>query len=215
MLFQISVLIRRNMQQHIRNWDTWLMGIVSTVVIAFFISGGVWQSIGNDQQAITLLPPALFFTCVNQGIFASFQSVNSFPGERAIMLRERQAGAYTTFAYFAAKSLVDTFVLMWQPIVFSCIVYPMFGLQQDAAKFFIYMGFMTLGSMAATALATAVTCVARTVELSTVILGLCFEICRLYGGFFTSPSRSIPRNTQNGNGLMLSVTSSIPLLVWR
>lgn len=189
MLFQISVLIRRNMQQHIRNWDTWLMGIVSTVVIAFFISGGVWQSIGNDQQAITLLPPALFFTCVNQGIFASFQSVNSFPGERAIMLRERQAGAYTTFAYFAAKSLVDTFVLMWQPIVFSCIVYPMFGLQQDAAKFFIYMGFMTLGSMAATALATAVTCVARTVELSTVILGLCFEICRLYGGFFTSPKQ--------------------------
>ncbi len=48
---------------------------------------------------------------------------------------------------------------------------------------------MTLGSMAATALATAVTCVARTVELSTVILGLCFEICRLYGGFFTSPTQ--------------------------
>ncbi|GAX18004.1 ATP-binding cassette, subfamily G (WHITE), member 2 [Fistulifera solaris] len=188
-LFQISVLVRRNLQQQMRNWDTWLMGVLSTIVIAFFISGGVWKGIGNDQEAIALLPPALFFTCVNQGIFASLQCVNSFPGERAIMLRERQSGAYTTLAYFTAKSLVDTVVLIWQPILFSCIVYPMFNLQDDIQKFFIYMLFMVLCSMAAVALATAVTCIALTVELSTVILSLFFEICRLYGGFFTSPNQ--------------------------
>lgn len=188
-LFQIYVLVRRNMQQLIRNRNTWLIGMSSTLVMAFFISGGVWKNIGNDQAAITLLPPALFFTAVNQGIFASLQCVNSFPGERAIMLRERQSGAYTTLAYFTAKSLVDTFGLIWQPILFSCIVYPMFDLQHDAKKFFIYMGFMILDSMAATALATAVTCIAVTVELSTVILSLFFEICRLYGGFYTSPKQ--------------------------
>jgi len=165
------------------------MGVCSTIVVAFLISGGVWKDIGNDQEAITLLPPAMFFTCVNQGIFASLQCVNSFPGERGIMLRERQAGAYTTLAYFTAKSLVDTFVLMWQPIIFSCIVYPMYNLQDDATKFFIFMAFMILGSMAATALATAVTCIALTVELSTVVLSLFFEICRLYGGFFASPAQ--------------------------
>lgn len=188
-LFQIQVLVRRNMQQQMRNWDTWLMGVISTIVIAFLISGGVWKDIGNDQEAIVLLPPALFFTCVNQGIFASLQCVNSFPSERAIMLRERQAGAYTTLAYFTAKSLVDTVVLIWQPIIFSCIVYPMFNLQDDAKKFFIYMAFMILCSMAAIALATAVTCIALTIELSTVILSLFFEVCRLYGGFFTSPNQ--------------------------
>jgi hypothetical protein len=105
------------------------------------------------------------------------------------MLRERQAGAYTTLAYFTAKSLVDTVVLIWQPILFSCIVYPMFNLQDDAKKFFIYMAFMILCSMAAIALATAVTCIALTVELSTVFLSLFFEVCRLYGGFFTSPNQ--------------------------
>jgi ATP-binding cassette subfamily G (WHITE) protein 2 len=189
LLFQIQVLVRRNMQQKIRTWDTFLMGMVATVVIALFIAGGVWNDIGNDQQAVTLLPPALFFTCVNQGVFASLQCVNTFPGERAIMLRERQSGAYNTLAYFTAKSLVDTFVQIWQPIVFSCIVYPMFNLQPGADKFFIYMGFMILDTMAATALATAVTCIALTVELSTVILSLFFEVCRLYGGFFTSPKQ--------------------------
>lgn len=188
-LYQINVLFRRNIQQKIRNWDTFLMGMSATVVMAFLIAGGVWWDIGNDQAAITLLSPALFFTCVNQGVFASLQCVNSFPGERAIMLRERQAGAYTTLAYFTSKALVDTLVQIWQPILFSCIVYPMFNLQHDAKKFFIYMAFMILDSMAATALATAVTCIALTVELSTVILSLFFEICRLYGGFFTSPKQ--------------------------
>ena len=98
-------------------------------------------------------------------------------------------GAYTTLAYFTAKALVDTLVQIWQPIVFSCIVYPTFNLQHDANKFFIYMAFMILDSMAATALATAVTCIALKVELSTVILSWFFEICRLYGGFFTQAAR--------------------------
>uniref|UniRef100_A0A7S3M955 ABC transporter domain-containing protein n=1 Tax=Spumella elongata TaxID=89044 RepID=A0A7S3M955_9STRA len=188
-LFQTKILCLRNFQQQIRNWDTWLMGMAATFLIAFFLSGGIWQDLGNDQTSITKIPSALFFTFVNQGVASSLQCINSFPSERAIMLRERQAGAYTTLAYFTAKTIVDTFVLMWQPILFSVIVYPMFGLQPDAKKFFTYMAFMILDSMAATALATAVTCICVTVELSTVVLSLFFEICRLYGGFFTSPAQ--------------------------
>lgn len=231
-LFQTSVLCRRGFKQQMRNWDTWLMGVASAVIIAFFISGGIWFQLGTDQASVTKILPALFFTCVNQGIVASLQCINSFPGERAIMLRERQSGAYTTMSYFLAKSIVDTVVLLPQPVIFTAIVYPMFGLQAQASKFFIYLAFIILDSMAATALATAgmycffvlcvvlqfmsfaavlsatlminlwgifihfnhlyvvvVTCLCVTVELSTVALSLLFEICRLYGGFFTSPAQ--------------------------
>jgi ATP-binding cassette subfamily G (WHITE) protein 2 len=189
LVYQIQVLVRRNVQQRVRNWKTLAMGLAATICIAFLISGGIWKDIGNDQEAIDLLPPALFFACVNQGVFASLQCVNTFPRERAIMLRERQAGAYNTLAYFTAHTLVDTFFQIWQPIVFAVVVYPMFNLRPGVDKFFIFLSFMTLNSMAATALATAVTCVALTVELSTVLLSLFFEICRLYGGFFTSPKQ--------------------------
>ena len=140
-LFQTNVLCRRNFQQQVRNWDTWLMGMGAAFIIAFFISGGIWRNLGNNQASAAKIPLALFSTCVNQSIYASLQCINSFPGERAIMLRERQAGAYTTLAYFTAKSLVDTFALIWQPIMFSIIVYPIFDLQHDAEKFFIYMAY--------------------------------------------------------------------------
>jgi ATP-binding cassette subfamily G (WHITE) protein 2 len=185
--FKTWILCERNFKLALRNYHTLLLGVGSTLVIAFLISGGVWQHLGNNQASTSKIPSALFFTCVNQGIVASFMTVNSFPGERAIMLRERQAGAYTTLAYFLAKSLTDTVVLFPLPILFSVIVYPMFGLQPVASKFFLYMMFMVFDSMAATALATMVTCLCVTVEISTVVLGLLFEVCRLYGGFFTSP----------------------------
>lgn len=190
--FQINVLVRRNMQQQMRNWDTWLMGVCvlnhrDSIVHFRWRVERHWQRPGGHRTPTAGV--IVIFTCVNQGIFASLQCVNSFPSERAIMLRERQAGAYTTLAYFTAKSLVDTVVLIWQPMLFSCIVYTRFNLQDDAKKFFIFMAFMMLCSMAATALATAVTCIALTVELSTVILSLFFEVCRLYGGFFTSPKQ--------------------------
>lgn len=154
-MYQTSILCQRNFIQYVRNWDTWLISMGATFIIAFFLSGGIWQNLGNSQASINKISPALFFACVNQGIAASLQCINSFPGERAIMLRERQAGAYTTLSYFLAKSIVDTFVLLPQPILFSVIVYPMFNLQHSASKFFIYLAFMILDSMAATALATA------------------------------------------------------------
>jgi ATP-binding cassette subfamily G (WHITE) protein 2 len=40
--------------------------------------------------------------------------------------------------------------------------------------------------MAATSLATAVTCFCLSIEMSTVMLGCLFEISRLYSGFFAS-----------------------------
>jgi hypothetical protein len=49
--------------------------------------------------------------------------------------------------------------------------------------------FMILDTMAATSLATAVTCMCVSVEMSTIALSCLFEICRLYGGFFVAPSQ--------------------------
>uniref|UniRef100_A0A7S3MAG2 ABC transporter domain-containing protein n=1 Tax=Spumella elongata TaxID=89044 RepID=A0A7S3MAG2_9STRA len=198
-LFQTKILCLRNFQQQIRNWDTWLMGMAATFLIAFFLSGGIWQDLGNDQTSITKIPSALFFTFVNQGVASSLQCINSFPSERAIMLRERQAGAYTTLAYFTAKSLVDTVSLLPQPVLFAIIVYPMLGLQANVSKFFIYLGFVTLTSMAAIAVSAAVTTFCLTVELSTVLVSLFFEISRLFGGFYTSPAQLTHRSTKAGS----------------
>jgi len=107
------------------------------------------------------------------------------------MLRERQAGTYQVSAYFMAKTASDVLTQLWPPILFTCIVYFLIGYQPNASKFFYYMFFLTLDQMAATSIATAITCICVSIELSTVVLAFVFEVCRLFGGFFASPARMV------------------------
>ena len=48
---------------------------------------------------------------------------------------------------------------------------------------------MMLNTNAALALATMVSCLCVSLELSTITLSLVLEVTRLYGGFFTSPKQ--------------------------
>jgi ATP-binding cassette subfamily G (WHITE) protein 2 len=48
---------------------------------------------------------------------------------------------------------------------------------------------MILDTIAATSLATMMSCICVSIELTTVVMSVCFEISRLYGGFFISPAQ--------------------------
>ena len=102
-LSQLLILCERNLKQYTRRTDTIFMNFCATVLVAVFIGCGIWHVMGDTQADVAKIPPSLFFTCVTQGIFASLQCVNSFPSERAVMLRERQAGSYWVSSYFMAK----------------------------------------------------------------------------------------------------------------
>jgi ATP-binding cassette subfamily G (WHITE) protein 2 len=188
-LNQYTTLLLRNFLAYSRRRDQILMNFLATSMLAFFICMGVWKNIGTGQPSVALRQPSLFFACVCQGVLGSLQSINSFPAERAIMLRERASGAYHVSSYFCAKTTVDMIAQLWPPIVFSCIVYFTVGYQPVARKFFLYTFFMILDSLCATTLASAVTCICVSVEMSTVVVSCLFEWSRLYGAYYTSPKQ--------------------------
>ena len=92
-------------------------------------------------------------------------------------------------SYYLAKSSVDMLFQTPFPIIYSIFVYWLIGYQPLAFKFFRFIMFMLLDSWAATSLATAVSCLCVSIDLSTVILSVIFEVCRLYGGFLTTPAQ--------------------------
>lgn len=88
--------------------------------------------------------------------------------------------------------MADSVFQILPPIIFSAIVYRLVGLQHDAGKWFTYLAFMILTQFSATSLATMVSTLCRTTDLSTTILPITFEIGRLFGGFFLPPAQ-LPR----------------------
>ncbi|CAF0758276.1 unnamed protein product [Adineta ricciae] len=187
-LTQVQILLRRTFQEQFRQSRIILTSLIQTIVMAVLI-GTVYLKIGNTQKSTLRREPALFFCAVNQGVFGALMVINSFPVERTLTLRERASGTYFASAYFTAKIIAETLIQIPVPIIFSAIVYFLIGFQVTAGKFFIFMLFMLLCSLAATSLALLVSAVCKTTDMSVTVLPLVLEISRLFGGFFLAPSR--------------------------
>ena len=187
-VWQLIVLTHRNMMEKIRRWDIVAMNIFITCIVATFIACGAWFQIGNGDDSIPKRNGILFFTVIHQGVVSSLQGTYAFPMERAIMLRERAAGAYYVSAYFLAKTGVDSLFQLLAPIVFTAFVYPIIGLNiSESQKPFVFLAFQMLLCNCAVALSNMCSCIFVSIEMSTVILACAMEITRLYSAFFVSP----------------------------
>jgi ABC-type multidrug transport system ATPase subunit/ABC-type multidrug transport system permease subunit len=184
---QFSILCRRNIKEQFRKSNIIFVTMLQTFIMAVLI-GTVFFQIGKGQKSQTVRNSVLFFCCINQGVFGSMTVVNSFPSERALSLRERAAGSYFVSAYFLSKSLVDSIMNIITPIIFSCIVYSLVGLDMVASKFVIFICFMVLCNLCATSLALLVSALCRTSDLSMAVLPMALEVSRLFGGFYLSPA---------------------------
>lgn len=186
-LRQFLILCQRNFREQVRKRGILLTNIFQTIAIAILI-GTVFLNIGHNQRSINRRQAALFFCCINQGIFGSQSVINSFPSERSLSLRERAAGTYMVSAYFLAKSLIDALAQLITPILFSCVVYFLIGFETDPHKFFVFMAFMILCNLSSTSAALMVSAICRTTDLSMIVLPMMLEVSRLFGGFFLAPT---------------------------
>lgn len=185
-LRQLRILSQRNFQETIRKRHMLYTAFIQTIIMAVLI-GLVFLRIGTGQKSVVRRQPLLQFCCINQGMFGALAVINSFPAERALMLRERAAGTYYASAYFLAKTTVDTLALLPFTLIFSVIVYYLVGLQDDGSKFVIFAITMILCNITAGALALMVAALCKTTDLSVTVLPMVLEVCRLFGGFFLSP----------------------------
>ena len=151
------------------------------------VAGFVFVLLPAPQKSTIRRQPVLFFVCINQGMFGALTVINSFPAERALMLRERAAGSYYASAYFLAKTTIDTLISLPNTLIFSCIVYWLVGLQPVGSKFVIFVIFMILCSISATSLALMVSALCKTTDLSVTVLPMVLEVARLFGSFFLAP----------------------------
>lgn len=184
---QTRILAERNLKEAWRKRGTSFTAMLQSIIMAVLI-GTAFLRIGTGQKSTIRRQPVLFFVCINQGMFGALTVINSFPAERALMLRERAAGSYYASAYFLAKTTIDTLISLPNTIIFSVIVYWLVGLQPVGSKFIIFLIFMILCSISATSLALMISALCKTTDLSVTVLPMVLEVARLFGSFFLAPT---------------------------
>ncbi len=180
------LLFVRSLKLSYRNKLLIVIQLAQTILMALLI-GGVYFQIPFTQAGMSTRQSALFFCVVNQGVFGAMMTINIFPAERVVILRERMAGMYPVSAYFLAKNAAEVVLQVAYPVLFSCIVYWMVGFRPTAAAFFIFVGMMELCLFTANSVALLISALSGSVVLAAAVLPLALEVARLFGGFFMPP----------------------------
>ena len=119
-LRQVWILFRRNIREESRRLDLFFTALIQGILMSIVIAFAFFQ-IGTSQTSIVRREPVLFFSILNQGVFAALNVINAYPFERTLTLRERACGAYFASSYFIAKLLCDLIVQLPVPVIFVSI----------------------------------------------------------------------------------------------
>ena len=209
---QFFVLTHRNLKEKFRRWDVIAMNVLISTIIAVFISCGPWSNIGRYQESIVKRNGIIFFCTIHQGLVPSLQGTYAFPMERALMLRERAAGAYYVSAYFLAKTAIDSVFQLMAPFIFTAFVYPIIGLNPDGNKPFVFLGIQLLLCNAAVSLSNMCSCLFVSIDLATLVLACAMEITRLYSSFYISPKLLDTNSNWKVSGPLLLFTEDALLI---
>ncbi|KAJ3701733.1 hypothetical protein LUZ61_005438 [Rhynchospora tenuis] len=179
---QFKILLRRSLKE--RRHETFNSFRVFQVFSAAILSGLMWyhSRIHNVQDRLGLL----FFISIFWGVFASFNSVFTFPTERAMLIKECKSGMYSLSSYYCSRMAGDLPMELILPTVFLLVLYWMSGLRSDLVSFglslLVLLGYCLVAQGLGLFVGAAVMDAKKASTLVTVIM-LAFL---LTGGFYVT-----------------------------
>uniref|UniRef100_A0A7S0CAU6 ABC transporter domain-containing protein n=1 Tax=Proboscia inermis TaxID=420281 RepID=A0A7S0CAU6_9STRA len=141
---QFRLLMVRSLQEVFRGKATLLIKVTQQITLGL-IYGGIYQ-LGNNQASIQDRVGLLSLVAIGITNMAVAGTIRSFPKEKVIVTEEMSSGLYGTFPYFVAKAISEIPPVALFSAAFSCVLYPLTGLQPE--KFVTFLGLTTLHSIA-------------------------------------------------------------------
>eukprot|EP01083_Nonionella_stella_P141090 434084_1 len=187
---QLRVLAKRNFRQLTRDKVALFMRGFMSIFFALFLSA-LYSETDYGQKSIQDRSGILFFIGINQSFGGMFNTVNAFVLEKAIVMRERQAKSYHISSYYLTKICTALPIDMMAPLVFSCVLYWIVGLNDDPFAFVAFLVITVAVSLAAIGLGFCVGSMTDTVETAAAIAPVVMVMMILFGGFYIN-TENIP-----------------------
>ncbi|KAI9353213.1 ABC-2 type transporter-domain-containing protein [Zopfochytrium polystomum] len=186
---EASTLTERAFRQLLRDRATIIASLVRTIVLVVLI-GFSYFRLARDQRGINNRAGILFFWPINVVLMNMLPIVNFFPTERAILRRERFAGAYRTSAFFASRVAAEVANSTVWTLLSSAPLYFMLGLRSDGdvGPFFVWLLVQWAIAMAALGYGIVIAVLVPSLQVSQVIAPLIALIFMIFGGGVVSTS---------------------------
>ncbi|XP_042507962.1 ABC transporter G family member 25-like [Macadamia integrifolia] len=177
---QFTILVQRSLKE--RRHESFNSLKVFQVIVAAVLAGGMWwhSDIRDIQDRLGLL----FFISIFWGVFPAFNSVFTFPQERAIFMKERSSGMYTLSSYFMARVVGDIPMELILPTVFTTIVYWMTGLKPELGAFLSTLTVLLGYVLVAQGLGLALGAIIMDAKQASTVVTVTMLAFVLTGGFY-------------------------------
>jgi ABC-type multidrug transport system permease subunit len=182
---QFTVLLQRSFLATLRNPLSTYVRVIQTIVLGL-IAGFIFYDVGNGQKAIQNLQGLVFFTIINQSLSSIFATLQTFPLERPVLLREHEAGAYRIDAFYFARTLSDVPFQIIFPTAFVAIIWALAGVSDDADRFGLFLAVLLLASNGGFSLGFLLSAVAPSVEVALGLAPLVLLPFMLTAGLFVN-----------------------------
>ena len=182
---QIELLSLRKLHSLLRH--PWLLGfaLIATIATAALMAV-VYADMDNMTPGIQNRFAAFFFVALYLSL-VSLSSVPVWQVERALFMRERAAGAYTSAAYLITTIAYDLlFMRVLPPVLLTVIAYPLMGLRGGLAHQGVFCGALMLCNVAAASMNMAIGAACSSTSIANMLGSLAVLVNLLFGGFLMS-----------------------------
>uniref|UniRef100_A0A1B6ICC2 Protein white n=1 Tax=Homalodisca liturata TaxID=320908 RepID=A0A1B6ICC2_9HEMI len=174
-------------------WRSWLsvnkepvlikVRILQTLMVSLMV-GIIYFGQDYDQDGVMNINGALFICISNMTFQNVFAVITVFCSEMPVFMREHYNGMYRTDVYFLCKTLAEVPIFLVIPVLFTCIMYYMVGLNPDPSRFFQSIVIITLVSNVATSFGYFISSVSSSIAVALSIGPPIIIPFLLFGGFF-------------------------------
>lgn len=169
--------------------------ILSVITQAFFfglLMGLIFINLKTDVTSIQDRQGLLFMTAMNRAMGQCFLMINAFGQERALYLREQQAGSYSPFIYFLSRTMVEFPLRVLSSLIESSILYWTAGLHRDAASFFYYLAVLVVVSEVSSGLGFAIGATFKNLAVASGTAPVLLLPLSIAGGLWANTERLRP-----------------------
>ncbi|KAJ3322919.1 ATP-binding cassette sub- G member 2 [Boothiomyces sp. JEL0866] len=174
-------LFGRSAKMVVRDKPAFIAKVAQTVIMLLMLGTLFWQS-PMDAGGIQNRVGVLFFLCINLSFATVMPIIATLPKERAVIRRERSAGAYSSSAAFLAS-----FITYIPSAVFVCFLltvpmYWMIGFQNSMEKYGIYLMIGLAHTITSVSIGILVASAIPSIQVGQIVGPLVITVFMLFGG---------------------------------
>jgi ABC-type multidrug transport system permease subunit len=179
---QFCVLFGRTMRYKLREPAAVLTQACTAVFLPLLV-GGIYWRIPFTQNAIQDRLAAVSFLIMLQA-FMCMDQILLFPKERAVYLRDHDAGLHSTSAFYLARTAAELPFILGFSAVCATEAYFCFGFQRSASRYLTFMAIICAVSEAGAALLCSFGALAPNMETGNLLATIVLVILILFDGFY-------------------------------